>query len=51
MAVQWLKLLPSNTGGEGSIPDWGAGRPPPPQHAWQPRNQNKSNILTNNGSH
>lgn len=30
MAVQWLKLLPSNTGGEGSIPDWGAGPPPPP---------------------
>lgn len=29
MAVQWLKLLPSNTGGEGSIPDWGAGPPPP----------------------
>lgn len=36
LEVQWLRLLASNTGGTGWIPDWGARKP----HALWPKKQN-----------
>ena len=38
-----VKTVPSNAGGVGSIPGWGAKI----LHVLQPKNQNRSNIVTN----